>query len=344
MVESRTAPAEGAIVTTGLVKRYGDLTALDGLDLNVPEGTVLGLFGPNGAGKTTAVRILTTLLPADGGSAWVAGIDVAAHPDEVRRRIGLSGQYAAVDEYLTGTENLEMIGRLYHMGKAPSRVRAVELIERFDLDEAADRPVKTYSGGMRRRLDLAGALVAKPSVLFLDEPTTGFDPAGRADMWDVIRELVGQGTTLLLTTQYMEEADLLADEIVVIDHGLCIERGTADELKQRAGCGADRAGGEPGRPDPGGDQRILAGYSLNGVQVDERSRQADGAGAGWRRHAAPGPGRPRRSRHRALRRRPASAHPRRRVPQPHRAHRRVELGTARSRTPRAAHEHEEVLR
>jgi ABC-2 type transport system ATP-binding protein len=272
VADARTAPAQGAILTTGLVKRYGDLTALDGLDLNVPEGTVLALLGPNGAGKTTAVRILTTLLPADGGSAWVAGIDVAANPHEVRRRIGLSGQYAAVDEYLTGTENLDMIGRLYHLGKAASRSRAVELMERFGLEDAADRPVKTYSGGMRRRLDLAGALVAKPTVLFLDEPTTGLDPAGRADMWDVIRELVGQGTTLLLTTQYMEEADLLADEIVVIDHGKCIERGTADELKQRAGAErielvVSHAGDIPEA------MRVLAGYSLNGVQLDERSRR-----------------------------------------------------------------------
>ncbi|MFP5218659.1 MAG: ATP-binding cassette domain-containing protein [Actinomycetes bacterium] len=223
------------ISARGLVKRYGDVTALDGLHLDVPQGTVLGLLGPNGAGKTTAVRILTTLLEPDAGEAHVAGVDVRRDPGGVRARIGLSGQYAAVDEYLTGFENLDMIGRLYKLGRSRSRERARELLERFALTDAADRPVKGYSGGMRRRLDLAGALVAQPPVLFLDEPTTGLDPRSRTDMWEVLRELVSGGATLLLTTQYLEEADLLADEIVVIDHGRAIAQGTADQLKAQVG-------------------------------------------------------------------------------------------------------------
>ncbi|MFI6170881.1 ATP-binding cassette domain-containing protein [Nocardia sp. NPDC051052] len=224
-----------AIVAEGLVKRYGDLVALDGLDLAVPEGTVTALLGPNGAGKTTTVRVLTTLLVPDSGRATVAGIDVLREPRTLRSRIGASGQYAAVDEYLTGFENLEMVGRLYHMGVQRSKERARELLERFRLSDAADRPVKTYSGGMRRRLDLAGALVAKPPVLFLDEPTTGLDPRARLDLWDVIEELVAGGATLLLTTQHMDEADRLADAIAVIDHGKVIARGTADELKTMVG-------------------------------------------------------------------------------------------------------------
>ncbi|MGB3770700.1 MAG: ATP-binding cassette domain-containing protein [Rhodococcus sp. (in: high G+C Gram-positive bacteria)] len=224
-----------AISAVGLTKRYGDVAALDGLDLEVPEGTVMALLGPNGAGKTTTIRVLTTLLRADSGTAHVAGLDVVADAARLRSRIGVSGQYSAVDEYLTGYENLEMVGRLYHLGKNKSRSRARELLERFDLTEAADRPVKGYSGGMRRRLDLAGALVADPPILFLDEPTTGLDPRARIELWAVIEELVAGGTTLLLTTQYLEEADKLADEIAVIDRGHVIERGTADELKSRVG-------------------------------------------------------------------------------------------------------------
>jgi len=236
------------IRATGLVKRYGDVTALDGVDLTVPVGTVLALLGPNGAGKTTVVRILTTLLRPDAGEAEVAGVDVLAHPRDVRRSLGLSGQYAAVDEYLTGFENLDMIGRLYHLGRRRSRERARELLAQFDLADAADRPAKTYSGGMRRRLDLAGALVADPPVLFLDEPTTGLDPRSRTDMWTVIQQLVSGGTTLLLTTQYLEEADLLANEIVVIDHGRVIAKGTADQLKAQVG--GERLEGHRDRPRP----------------------------------------------------------------------------------------------
>ncbi|KAF0958371.1 MULTISPECIES: ATP-binding cassette domain-containing protein [unclassified Rhodococcus (in: high G+C Gram-positive bacteria)] len=224
-----------AITAEGLVKKYGKVTALDGVDLAVPSGTVMALLGPNGAGKTTAVRVFTTLLVPDAGRAQVAGLDVVHDARVLRSRIGASGQYAAVDEYLTGFENLDMVGRLYHLGAKRSKARARELLEQFDLVEAGDRPVKGYSGGMRRRLDLAGALVAEPEVLFLDEPTTGLDPRARLALWDVIDNLVARGTTLLLTTQYMEEAERLADQIAVMDHGSVIARGTADELKDRVG-------------------------------------------------------------------------------------------------------------
>ena len=225
----------GAIHAEGLVKTFGDVTALDGVDLDVPEGTVLGLLGPNGAGKTTAVRVLTTLLRPDSGTATVAGVDVLEHPNEVRRSIGLSGQFAAVDEYLTGRENLQMVGQLYQMRSGAAKARAGELLERFHLADAADRPARTYSGGMRRRLDLAAALVVSPPVMFMDEPTTGLDPRNRQALWDVIKELVSGGTTLLLTTQYLEEADHLAHDIAVVDHGKVIARGTSDQLKARTG-------------------------------------------------------------------------------------------------------------
>jgi ABC-2 type transport system ATP-binding protein len=226
---------EDAVIAEGVVKRFGSVHALESLDLRVPEGTVLGLLGPNGAGKTTAVRIMTTLLRPDAGSVRVAGIDVIKYPGRVREVIGLSGQNAAVDEYLTGYENLEMFGRLYHLGKREARERANDLLERFDLSDAASRPVKTYSGGMRRRLDLAGALVVSPPVIFLDEPTTGLDPRSRLGMWDVINERVRAGTTLMLTTQYLEEADRLCDDIVVIDKGREIAHGTPEQLKLQVG-------------------------------------------------------------------------------------------------------------
>jgi len=273
MSRMSTTPAMSAMVSaSGLVKRYGQVTALDGLDLEVPQGTVLGLLGPNGAGKTTVVRILTTLLQPDAGSAFVGGVDVRSNPEGVRKRIGLSGQYAAVDEYLTGYENLDMVGRLYRMGRRASRSRARELLDLLDLADAADRPVKTYSGGMRRRLDLAAALVAEPTVLFLDEPTTGLDPRSRSDMWEVLRELVRGGTTVLLTTQYLEEADRLADDIMVINHGRAIAHGTADELKAQLGGERVELVVEQASDIPAA-RSVLAELAVGEVQIEPRSRK-----------------------------------------------------------------------
>jgi ABC-2 type transport system ATP-binding protein len=259
-------------VAEGLHKRFGTTQALRGLDLTVPEGTILAMLGPNGAGKTTAVRIFTTLTKPDAGRAVVAGYDVVRAPEAVRQRVGLTGQYAALDELLTGQENLEMIGRLYHLPRDVARQRARELLERFDLEDAGSRIVKGYSGGMRRRLDLAASLVAAPPVLFLDEPTTGLDPRSRLGMWDLIAELVANGTTLLLTTQYLEEADRLADTIVVIDHGRVIARGTAAELKARVGGEHLEVVVSPGA-DVATAARVLQRFGTGAVAVDAESRR-----------------------------------------------------------------------
>ncbi len=287
--------ADAAIVATGLEKSYGEVRALCGVDLQVPAGSVLGLLGPNGAGKTTIVRILTTLLQPDAGTARVAGLDVVEDAAALRRRIGLAGQYAAVDENLTGLENLTMVGRLYGEGRAAAKRRARELLEGFDLLDAGKRPAKTYSGGMRRRLDLAAALVAKPPVLFLDEPTTGLDPRSRLGLWATIEELVSEGTTVLLTTQYLDEADRLADSIAVIDHGRVIAEGTSNELKDRVGGERLEVQLEPGG-DPERAMRALAPMSdelpvadgsavrlalrARGGAIVEAVRRLDDAGVG----------------------------------------------------------------
>ena len=288
--EATTAPA---IAVSGLVKSYGEVRALDGVDIEVAQGTVLGVLGPNGAGKTTMVRVLTTLLEPDAGSARVAGLDVVADAAELRGRIGLAGQYAAVDDNLTGVENLVMVGRLYGERRSSARKRAHELLEQFDLADAGDRVSKTYSGGMRRRLDLAAALVARPPVLFLDEPTTGLDPRSRLDLWQTIEELVGEGTTVLLTTQYLDEADRLADRIAVIDRGRVIADGTGDQLKDRVGgervevkltdaeaaaCAAAALAGMTGdQPQVDGDAVRVTVDSASGA-VMEAARRLDRAG------------------------------------------------------------------
>jgi ABC-2 type transport system ATP-binding protein len=286
-----------AVLAEALVKTFGATRALDGLDLEVEEGTVVGLLGPNGAGKTTAVRVLSTLLRPDSGRAEVVGIDVVRRPAQVRKLIGLTGQFAAIDDYLTGRENLVLFGRLYHLRRAESARRADELLSRFDLQDAADRLAKTYSGGMRRRLDIAASLIARPPVMFLDEPTTGLDPRSRLGMWAVIQDLVREGTTMLLTTQYLEEADVLASRIAVIDSGRVIASGTSDELKSQVGGArveivvesADDLGGaaevlaKAGDGEPSVDAealRVLVPVAAGAGVLPEVVRQLDAAGVG----------------------------------------------------------------